>query len=359
MEVITVNTSTKQYDVCIGFGAIEHLQSIINNLTPKVSRVLIITDDIVSNTYLGEIRLQLQHLKTEAFIIPHGEKSKSFEVYENSLEYAFEQKLDRNSLILALGGGVVGDLAGFVAASYMRGIRFIQIPTTLLAHDSAIGGKVAINLSKAKNIVGAFYQPEAVLYDLNFLRTLPQTEWRSGFAEIIKEAMISSKEKLIWLMNAIHSLENLDNKLVEQFITMGIQVKNKIVSEDEKENGVRAYLNLGHTLGHAIEAFLGYSKTTHGEAIAYGTLFSIYLSEKYFETNLSFSEILTWYKQLNYPFYQNLSSDQLIDLMKQDKKSVDLHINYILLEEFGLPRICKLDEKFIKVHLENFFKEVN
>ncbi|QKE71820.1 3-dehydroquinate synthase [Arthrobacter citreus] len=359
MNVITVKTSSKQYDVCIGYGVLSHLQSKLESLVPKVSKILIITDDQVAPYYLEEVKQNCLHVNTvEQYVIPHGEKSKSFAIYEDCLTYCFDIQLDRNSLILALGGGVVGDLAGFVAATYMRGIRFIQMPTTLLAHDSAIGGKVAINLPKAKNIVGAFYQPELVLYELNFLTTLPIEEWRSGFAEVSKEAMISSIENLNWLMEHIHSLGNLENELIEKCVTMGISVKNEIVSKDERENGERAFLNLGHTLGHAIEAYLGYAKTTHGEAIAFGTLFSIYLSEQYFKIDLKYDEILRWYKQLEYPVYTNLEIESVVNLMKQDKKNIDLKIKYILLMNYGNPVTCELEEEFIKENLDSFLKQI-
>ncbi|PGS48879.1 3-dehydroquinate synthase [Bacillus sp. AFS041924] len=359
MNVITVKTSSKQYDVCIGYGVLSHLQSMLDNLVPKVSKILIITDDQVAPIYLEKVKQNCNEAnKVEEFIIPNGEKSKSFAVYEDCLTYCFDVQLDRNSLIIALGGGVVGDLAGFVAASYMRGIRFIQLPTTLLAHDSAIGGKVAINLPKAKNIVGAFYQPELVLYELSFLSTLPIAEWRSGFAEISKEAMISSTDNLNWLMNRIHSLEKLEDEFVEKCVTIGISVKNKIVSKDEKENGERAFLNLGHTLGHAIEAYLGYAKTTHGEAIAFGTLFSIYLSEQFFDIDLKFDEILKWYNQLDYPVYSNLELETIVHLMKQDKKNIDLKIKYILLKNYGNPVIVELEEDFIKENLDRFIKQI-
>ncbi|MFF3022660.1 3-dehydroquinate synthase [Gottfriedia sp. NPDC057948] len=359
MNVITVNTSSKQYDVCIGFGVLSELQSKLDSLVPKVSKILIITDDQVAPLYLEEVLLNCSKKnKIEHFIIPHGEKSKSFAIYENCLTYCFDVQLDRNSLIIALGGGVVGDLAGFVAATYMRGIRFIQLPTTLLAHDSAIGGKVAINLPKAKNIVGAFYQPELVLYELNFLTTLPIEEWRSGFAEISKEAMISSNDNLNWLMDHILSLEELDDELVEKCVTMGIRVKNELVSKDERETGERAFLNLGHTLGHAIEAYLGYAKTTHGEAIAFGTLFSIYLSEQFFKVDLRFNEILNWYNRLNYPVYSKLELEPILNLMKQDKKNIDLKIKYIILKSFGDPVICELEEDFIKENLDRFLKQI-
>ncbi|MET3195448.1 3-dehydroquinate synthase [Bacillus sp. OAE603] len=352
MEVIAVNTSSKQYNVCIGFGILSGLQSMIEGFSPKVSKILIITDDHVAPYYLEEVKKQISNF--DEYIIPSGEQSKSFTYYEKCLAKCFESKLDRNSLIIALGGGVVGDLAGFVAATYMRGIRFVQMPTTLLAHDSAIGGKVAINLPAAKNIVGAFYQPELVLYELNFLQSLPIKEWRSGFAEIIKEALISSKDNISWLMNQIHHLENLDQHVIEQCVLMGIQVKNQIVSKDERESGIRAYLNLGHTLGHAIEAYFGYSKTTHGEAIAFGTLFAVYMSEKLFEVDLSFQELVQWFKQLNYPFYMDLETESIIQLMKQDKKNIDLKINYVLLKDFGKPILCELDEHVIKEQLNRF-----
>ena len=198
---------------------------------------------------------------------------------------ALDFKLDRHSLILALGGGAVGDLSGFVAATFMRGIPFIQIPTTILAHDSAVGGKVAINHPAGKNMIGAFYQPEAVVYDIDFLKSLPEHEIRSGFAEVIKHGLIQDPSFYHWLKENILSIDMMisDENLIH-FLSRGVEIKSAIVEEDEKETGIRAYLNFGHTLGHAIEAELGYGKLTHGEAVVIGMLYALQLSEKYLKS---------------------------------------------------------------------------
>src|SRR5690606_22285980 len=212
------------------------------------------------------------------------------------LTFALEQKLDRKSVILAFGGGAVGDLSGFVAASFMRGIPFIQIPTTILAHDSAVGGKVAINHPLGKNMIGAFYQPEAVFYDLDFLHSLPLHERRSGFAEVIKHSLISDEDFYVWLRENVHDLDQLRNEEMLYFLKKGIRIKEQIVSQDEKESGIRAFLNFGHTLGHAIEGEAGYGNITHGEGVVIGMMFALGLSKKKLGLSFHLDEFESWLK---------------------------------------------------------------
>src|SRR6185312_13145009 len=190
--------------------------------------------------------------------VPSGEQAKQFPIYEACLTFALENGLDRKSCIIAFGGGAVGDLAGFVAATYMRGIAFLQVPTTLLAHDSAVGGKVAINHPLGKNMIGAFHQPEAVVYHTPFLQSLPEKEWRSGYAEVIKHALIGDVELYHWLKEEVQTLADLRDEKLIHILTKAIPVKANVVSQDETEKGVRAHLNFGHTLGHALEKEIGY-----------------------------------------------------------------------------------------------------
>ena len=180
MDKIVIHTSSRTYPVMIGSGAINKLKSFLSENFPALTKIMIITDENVGSRYLSELKFRLSGFNPVHFTVPNGENAKTFDVYYDCLSFALEQKLDRKSLILAFGGGAVGDLSGFVAASFMRGIPFIQIPTTILAHDSAVGGKVAINHPLGKNMIGAFYQPEAVFYDLDFLHSLPLHERRSG-----------------------------------------------------------------------------------------------------------------------------------------------------------------------------------
>jgi len=354
---IQVNTKSKNYIVTIGYDILHTLPQIINGLSPKITKILIITDTNVAINYLDEVKSLLKdQVEVLDFIIPSGEQSKSMTMFEKCSSYALSSQLDRNSLIIAFGGGVVGDLAGFVAATFMRGIRFIQLPTTLLAHDSAVGGKVAINLPLGKNVVGAFYQPEHVLYHLNFLNSLPKTEMRSGFAEISKEAMLSSKEEIVWLMDQVKQISDLEQTILGQILKMGVEIKNNIVSTDEKEKGIRAYLNLGHTLGHALEAHLGYSVISHGDGVAFGTLFALYASEKIYGVDLHFEEIRKWYHQLGFPVFTNIDIEEVIQLMKNDKKNIGNSIRFILLKKFGQAELHEIEQEKIRTLLENFLE---
>lgn len=352
MEALSIKTASKTYPVCIGSGVIKELSSFIKVSFPSLTSLVVITDETVANLYLSDIQHALSDYQINPCIVSSGEKAKTFDVYYHCLSFALEHKLDRKSLVLAFGGGAVGDLAGFVAATYMRGIPFIQVPTTILAHDSAVGGKVAINHPLGKNMVGAFYQPAAVFYDLTFLSSLPLHEKRSGFAEVIKHALINDPNFYTWLLTHIHSLEKITDDDLNYFLTRGIEIKNQFVSEDEKETGVRAFLNFGHTLGHAIEAEMGYGKMTHGEAVMVGLLFALQLSQKKCGLSFELEPFKKWLVQLGYEIEipQRLSPYKLLERMKQDKKSIGQKVNFVLLKEVGKPVLYEIsDEELLNV----------
>lgn len=349
MEAIQIHTSSKEYPVFVGAGVIQEISTFLNDRFPSLTKLLIITDGNVGDRYLSQLKESLQDFDSVEYIVPNGESAKTFDVYQNCLTYALEQKLDRKSLILSFGGGAVGDLSGFVAATYMRGIPFIQLPTTILAHDSAVGGKVAINHPLGKNMVGAFYQPEAVFYDLNFLQSLPMHERRSGFAEVIKHGLIRDTSFYTWLRENITNLGQLDLEQLSTFLDKGIRIKGEVVSEDEKETGVRAHLNFGHTLGHAIEAEAGYGKMTHGEAVVIGMLFALQISKEILNLSFNFEELDRWLTNLGYEttLPQGLDHNRLLDRMKQDKKSIGEQVKFVLLEEVAKPKICQVDDQFL------------
>ncbi len=351
-----VKTSFKSYPVYIGEGVIQQLPVFIKEKRASVTKILIITDETVGELYLSTILPLLSDFHVEIMKVPSGEKAKTFEIYYDCLTFALQSKLDRHSLILALGGGAVGDLSGFVAATFMRGIPFIQIPTTILAHDSAVGGKVAINHPEGKNMIGAFYQPEAVIYDTNFLNSLPLHERRSGFAEVIKHGLIQDFSFYQWLKNHIYSLDTIRNDEMVGFLTRGIEIKSAIVAQDEREAGIRAYLNFGHTLGHAIEAEMGYGKMTHGEAVLIGMLFALQLSEKYAGLEFDINGLLEWVQKLGYQTKVpgDLSYDRLIERMKGDKKSVGQQIRMVLLNEIGSPGLYEFSDEEILSELNQF-----
>jgi 3-dehydroquinate synthase len=355
MEAIHIQTSSKSYNVFVGEGILTEIRTFLNNHFPKLTRVLIITDETVGSIHLDKVVPLLSQWNPAIFTAPSGEKAKTFEVYYEALSLALENRLDRKSAIIALGGGAVGDLSGFVAASFMRGIPFIQVPTTILAHDSAVGGKVAINHPLGKNMIGAFHQPEAVFYDLNFLHTLPEQEIRSGFAEVIKHALIYDSTFYHWLKSDIHDLKSLTSDQLFESLTKGIKIKNEFVSKDEKETGVRAYLNFGHTLGHAIESEMGYGNFTHGEAVMIGMIFALKLSKEIAGLTFNTDEFVTWVKGLGYQteIPPHLSPERLLSKMKQDKKSAAGAVKFVLLEQIGIPKLQELSDDFLLDQLKN------
>ncbi|MDE5411923.1 3-dehydroquinate synthase [Alkalihalobacterium chitinilyticum] len=352
MEQLHINTSSKQYSVWIGDDIRYKVSEYIPTpLQQKVSSVLIITDDQVAPLYLQDVKNGLSNrFEVFEYIVPAGEQSKSFQQYYDIQTYALEQGLDRHSLVIALGGGVIGDLAGFVAATYMRGVPFIQVPTTLLAHDSSVGGKVGINHPLGKNMIGAFHQPEAVVYDPTVFKSLPLHEWRSGFAEAIKHSLIWDAQLYSWLQDHIDDFSNIKGELAEQLLLRSIAVKAAVVSEDEKENGIRAILNFGHTLGHAIEKELGYGKMTHGEAVAVGMIFAMRLSEQYYDISLPIDEVKAWLTKLGYEtdIPVELDPNQLVHTMKKDKKAQKGVIRMVLMKELGRVEVVSVDEEPIK-----------
>ncbi|GEN56688.1 3-dehydroquinate synthase [Halolactibacillus alkaliphilus] len=356
MEKLTIKTSTHDYQVVIDKGLRFKLKSFIN---PRYQSVYIITDSNVATLYLDEVYNTLKDdFKVYYSIVPAGEESKSSHVYFDLMTQLIEAGLDRNGLIIALGGGMIGDLAGFVASTYLRGVDFIQMPTTILAHDSSVGGKVAINHPLGKNLIGAFYPPVAVIYDVDTLQTIPFREIRSGYAEIAKHSMIHQPP--FWDQIIPVTLnESLDQKTLIRDLINGINVKAKIVEEDEREADIRQFLNFGHTLGHAIEAELGYGKMTHGEAVAIGMLFAMAVSEKHFKVDLPIQAFLEWLKHNNYPLtLPNLNVNKLMDRMKRDKKTKNQQIKMVLLESLGSPKMVDMDDVILRQQLETFLESM-
>lgn len=346
-----IKTASKQYPVLIGKQAINELPDFITHELNQLNKILIITDEKVAELHLQTVKKAL--IKTGKpvlhYVVPEGEHAKTFEVFYECQSYCLSQQLNRKSLIIALGGGAVGDLAGFVAATFMRGIPFIQVPTTLLAHDSAVGGKVAINHPLGKNMIGAFHQPEAVIYDLEFLQTLPLQELRSGFAEVIKHSLIADKEFYRWLKSNIVDLNNITDEQFLTMITKGIGIKASIVEEDEKEMGIRAFLNFGHTLGHAVEGSMGYGNFTHGESILIGMVYALKLSSREQGLDFNLDEFINWVSSLGYQttIPLQLEKETLLNLMKTDKKSINEGATFVLLKQLGSPLLMDIADSVL------------
>ncbi len=341
MTTLTVEAA-KPYEVHIGQGVLKTLQENYKVLLESADKIGIIADEKVAELHLDYLNAHLVDT-AEIYIlkIPAGEQSKSIDCFMDCQSFLLDHNFSRKSLLLAFGGGATGDLAGFVASTYMRGIPFIQIPTTILAHDSAVGGKTAINHPSGKNMIGTFYQPAAVIYDTHFLKTLPEQEIRSGMAEVIKHALISNESWFDELL-ALNDFSQLDEKDLAIHLERGIAVKAAIVEEDEFESGVRKFLNFGHTLAHAIEAVSGYGKITHGEAVAIGMAYALELS-----AHEKSAEFLNWCLINKYPLYEieKLSFEKLSAVMKKDKKSSEGLLNFVLLKETGRPYMETIDEQ--------------
>lgn len=340
MRKLQVTLPHNSYPIYIGTDLYQQLPQLLKEQSiTKSNKLMIITDDQVAPYYLSKITNELTraHFSVCSAIVPSGEKAKNLREYEKLIQLAIEAGLDRSSVILALGGGVIGDLAGFVAASYMRGIRYVQLPTTLLAHDSSVGGKVGINHPLGKNMIGAFHQPVMVIYDVSTLSTLPQREICSGFAEVIKHGLIWDYSFVDWLMQHHEDLLSLKEPFITEAIARAIEVKVAVVSQDEREQGLRMILNYGHTIGHAIEGLTRGEIYTHGEAVGLGMIGAAWLSEQVYSTKGLFQrtqEIVTSFglpMQLKTP----LEIEGLLSFLRRDKKHVQGTDRWILSPELG------------------------
>lgn len=357
MQSMKVKTSTHDYHVYIG----KSLRHNLLELLPKTySRILIVTDDIIAPLYLEDVKraLQDENITVHDVVIPNGEYSKNIEQFYHLQTVALKNNLDRRSLMIALGGGVIGDLTGFVAASFMRGIDYIQMPTTILSHDSSVGGKVAINHELGKNLIGAFYPPRAVIYDIDTLQSLPSHEVRSGYAEIVKEAYIADASLVDELLTK--ELNHVRENELSEHLYKGIAIKANIVEQDERESDIRMFLNFGHTLAHAIEAELKYGEITHGEAVAIGMLFALRISEDVMNVDLGSEGYEKWLVTNNYPLsLQQLDRNNIIEKMKLDKKSTNEQIQMVLLKQIGEPIVIHLTDNEIAHYLDPFIKELS
>jgi 3-dehydroquinate synthase len=335
---IRVRLTRQPHTYPIHFRSLEDLPDLIDAADVSDSRCVVITDETVDELYGPRVIEPLTHRgrQTVRVIVPPGESSKSFEQLTSIYNQVLGSGIDRQTPVIALGGGVVGDLAGFAAASLLRGVPLIQVPTTLIGQaDSAIGGKTGINHETGKNLIGAFYQPEFVCADLETLHSLPQREWTSGLAEVIKYAFIADPALFEYLTNEWSAVRDRQTSALEHIVPRSAAIKARIVEKDEKESGVRAILNFGHTVGHAIEKASGYGHFTHGEAIALGMVAALHLSASR-GGNLSLEKTIDLVGNL--PLYATLdplSFDEIWTIMQADKKVQDEQVRFVLLDEVG------------------------
>lgn len=337
---LTVDLGDRSYPIYIGSGLLSRTGQLFTERGyPTKSPIMVVTDSSVENLYAAivEKSLEASGYSVTRAVVPSGEASKSLTMLDDLIEVALKAGLDRRSTVIALGGGVVGDLAGFVAASYMRGVRFVQIPTTILAHDSSVGGKVAVNHRLAKNIIGAFHQPEFVLYDLDTLASLPIREVRAGLSEVIKHGLIWDEQFVAWCNENAEKLLALEPDALGYALYEGCRVKSIVVSRDERENDLRAILNLGHTIGHALEAVAGYGELLHGEAIAIGMIGSARLATRFGYSNSIVQETEQIFRKFGLPVRipSEYQTDDIMSAMLHDKKFMEGQMVFVVPTAIG------------------------
>ncbi|MDZ4097740.1 MAG: 3-dehydroquinate synthase [Methylophilaceae bacterium] len=338
MQTLNVALGDRSYPIHIGSGLLSKTELILPHLKRK--QVAIVTNTTVAPLYLDAITnpLKATGIDVIPIILPDGEAYKNSETLNLIYDALLQNRCERNTTLIALGGGVIGDLTGYAAATYLRGVPFIQVPTTLLSQvDSSVGGKTGINHPLGKNMIGAFYQPQVVLADIATLNTLPKKELAAGMAEVIKYGLIRDRDFFDWIENNIEKLNTLDAAAMSYAIYRSCQNKAEVVAADERETGERALLNLGHTFGHAIENAMGYGVWLHGEAVAAGTMLAAELSG-----------LLGWLKadeieRIRKLFVAaklpveapELGVERYLDLMGMDKKVVDGKIRLVLQQGIG------------------------
>jgi 3-dehydroquinate synthase len=337
MIKLEVDLGDRSYPIYIGDGLLGQ-QSLLNTHIPGHS-VLVVSNETVAPLYLEQTLAMLDGKRVEACILPDGEQYKNLDILNRIYDVLLQKKLDRNTTIIALGGGVVGDMAGFAAASYQRGVHLIQIPTTLLSQvDSSVGGKTGVNHPLGKNMIGAFYQPRAVIADTGTLNTLPERELSAGIAEVIKYGLIRDPVFFDWLEHNMPALLGRDGAALSYAIEVSCRNKAEVVAADERESGQRALLNLGHTFGHAIENGLGYGEWLHGEAVAAGMCMAARMSQQLGWINLQDVErIVALIRQARLPVQApaELEVQRFIELMSVDKKVLDGVLRLVLIKSIG------------------------
>ena len=335
METIQLDLGKKSYPIHIQKGLIKNIPELLSNVNFK-QKWVIITQHRLMDSFGFELlsSLKKNNYNIDYITIPNGEAAKSMNEFNRVISSMVDMNCDRTTNIIALGGGVVGDLAGFISASYMRGIKYYQIPSTLLSMvDSSIGGKTGINIAEGKNLIGSIYQPKGVFIDPDLLHTLPNTELISGLGEIIKYGAIYDEK---FLDQVSSWLEDIHSFPYERAIKRSCQIKADIVSKDEREQGIRKILNFGHTIGHAIEAVMGYGKIRHGEAISKGMKCAGWISNKLGLLSKKDKDYLQeTIEKLPLPRIGNIQTQNLLSYIKRDKKTENKVLHFVVLEHLG------------------------
>ncbi len=351
MSTITVELGERSYPIIIEPNALCHAQALQQAIKGKT--VLIVSNTTVAPLYAEQMAQTVRDLGKTVYVheLPDGEAYKNLETLNSIFDALLSNQCDRKTTVIALGGGVVGDMAGFAAASYMRGVPFIQAPTTLLSQvDSSVGGKTGINHPLGKNMIGAFYQPQLVLADINTLNTLPERELSAGLAEIIKHGAIYDADYFAWLEQNMPALRARDAAALTHAIVRSCEIKAEVVAQDERESGLRAILNFGHTFGHAIEAGMGYGNWLHGEAVGAGMVLAADLSQRLGQMSAGEVERLRALTEAaGLPTTApRLGVDEMIQMMRLDKKSTAGNIQFVLLNGLGQAQIQSADEGILR-----------
>ncbi len=328
----------RSYPIFVGVGLINDSEYFAPYISGR--QICIVTNETIAPLYLSVLKEMLSFAyQVDTVILPDGEQYKTQESMMLIYNCLLEKRHNRTTTLIALGGGVVGDMTGFAAATYQRGVNFIQVPTTLLSQvDSSVGGKTGVNHPLGKNMIGAFHQPQAVIIDIDVLKTLPKREFSAGMAEVIKYGLINDLEFYAWLEANMADLMSLSAGVLSEAIIRSCQNKADVVSQDEKESGIRAILNLGHTFGHAIESAQGYGNWLHGEAVAMGMVLALELSHRLnWIGKQDVERLVTLLKSVSLPCSvpKTMSNEQFLDLMAVDKKVIDGSLRLVLLKAIG------------------------
>jgi len=347
---LQVELGERSYPITIGHQLLDNPELLTRHIHGK--RVAIVTNDIVGPLYLERVSslLRAAGKQVTEIVLPDGEGEKNWASLMKIFDVLLAEQCDRKTTLVALGGGVIGDLTGFAAASYMRGVPFVQVPTTLLSQvDSSVGGKTGINHPLGKNMIGAFYQPQAVLADTATLHTLPPRELAAGLAEVIKHGAIIDAPYFDWIEANIEQLVARDNAALAYAIKRSCEIKAEVVRQDEREGGLRAILNFGHTFGHAIENGLGYGQWLHGEAVGCGMIMAADLSLRLgFIDAAAKARLTALVKAAGLPtMAPDLGQERWLELMQVDKKNEGGEIKFILIKPLGTPLITHAPQEIL------------
>lgn len=341
MPTLNLDLGLRSYPIYIDSGLFDNETLFTKHIRAK--RICIVTNTVVAPLYLEKIKTKLINFELDEIILSDGEAEKSLANFEKIMSHLLSNGHGRDTTLIALGGGVIGDITGFAAACYQRGIDFIQVPTTVLSQvDSSVGGKTAVNHPLGKNMIGAFYQPKAVIIDINSLKTLPVREFNAGMAEVIKYGILGDYEFFVWLENNIELIKAGDQSTLARMIETCCQCKADIVANDETEAGLRALLNLGHTFGHAIEAELGYGNWLHGEAVATGMVLAAKLAVAMNLLEVSeLCRIESLISAFDLPLQapDSMSCDDFVRHMRRDKKNIGGKLRFIVPTAIGKSEI--------------------